>query len=331
MSLEHLINANIHRLKEGARVLEDIARFILKDDLLFKELRTLRHALLSSQPIKTPEMDLGGSSLKEKNARTDLLNVIQANALRMQEALRVLEESSPTTDQKQKIKSLRYDAYQLHQKIYQKMSYFLKKDKLKGLYLIIDPNIIGLPLKKIIDTINKTEINLVQLRNKKLNKKEFIEDALLFKKLLNPNTLFIINDHVDVALDIADGVHLGLEDYPVERVRAIAPTDFLIGATCHNVKEAKKAELQGASYLSIGCLFPTLSKKDTTPTSLSELKKIREQSSLPISCIGGIDLKNITKVLPCNTEMIALISSVWKTKNPEKTINKLQKIILKHT
>jgi len=168
MSLEHLINANIHRLKEGARVLEDIARFILKDDLLFKELRTLRHALLSSQPIKTPEMDLGGSSLKEKNARTDLLNVIQANALRMQEALRVLEESSPTTDQKQKIKSLRYDAYQLHQKIYQKMSYFLKKDKLKGLYLIIDPNIIGLPLKKIIDTINKTEINLVQLRNKKL-------------------------------------------------------------------------------------------------------------------------------------------------------------------
>ena len=91
MRIEHLINANVHRVKEGARVLEDVARFILCDQDLFHQARALRHRLLATKPVLDAAEDLGGPSLAENNARANLLQLVQANALRMQEALRVLE------------------------------------------------------------------------------------------------------------------------------------------------------------------------------------------------------------------------------------------------
>ena len=86
MSISSLINANTHRVKEGARVLEDIGRFVLRDETLFTKIRKLRHSLQTSPPIETTQSDLGGPSLKEDNLRRNLIHLVQANASRIQEA-----------------------------------------------------------------------------------------------------------------------------------------------------------------------------------------------------------------------------------------------------
>lgn len=203
-----------------------------------------------------------------------------------------------------------------------------KQDKLKGLYLIIDTDIINLPIEIITNIINQSSVNLVQLRSKLSNKRPYLQNAIRFKELLHPDKLLIINDHVDIALDIADGVHLGQQDYPIERVRKLLPDDFLFGTTCHNIEEAKLAVNSGASYLSIGCMFPTQSKKDALPTSLAELKKIQQAVHIPICAIGGINLQNLASILSCKVSMIAVISSVWHELNPALAIESIQEQIL---
>lgn len=325
MSISHLINANIHRVKEGARVLEDIARFILKDEVLFNRIRKLRHSLQTTPPALKSDTDLGGVTLKEDNMRSHLIQHVQANAIRMQEALRVLEEFSEDPLSKQKMKSLRYDAYDLQQEIYKKTLRFVKQDKLKGLYLIIDTDQIHLSLEQMINIINQSTVRLVQLRTKSLDKKSFLQQAILCKTLLDTEKLLIINDHVDIAIDVADGVHLGQEDYPINRVRRFSPDHFLLGTTCHTVDEATRAQQAGASYISVGCLFPTKTKKDTTPTPLTELEKIRQAIQLPICAIGGVNEKNLPTVLSYHVDMVAMISSIWQASDPLSVINAIQK------
>lgn len=328
MSTCHLINANLHRVKEGARVLEDIARFILRDEFLFKKIRTIRHSLQETYIPFISETDLGGPSLKENNLRVNLVELVQANIVRIQEALRVLEEFSQDQLSKGKIKSLRYDAYLLQQKMVQKTIIFIKQDKLQGLYLIIDTDLIPLSLESMIDIINESSVQLVQLRSKLSNKRSFLRQAIRCKKLLNPDKLLIINDHVDIALDLADGVHLGQEDYPLDRIRNRLPDQFILGAGCHNIEEAKFALESGASYIAIGCLFPTRSKQNTIATSLSELEKIRKIIQIPICGIGGINDQTISAVLSYQVNMIAVISAVWKNPDPLNAIASLQNQIM---
>lgn len=115
MTYHYLIDANINRAKEGARVLEDVARFVLHDKMLFEQARAIRHALRPKAPVRAPHKDPGGHTFKEDNVRKNVIALIHANALRVQEALRVLEETSDNQANKQSMKALRYAAYALHQ------------------------------------------------------------------------------------------------------------------------------------------------------------------------------------------------------------------------
>lgn len=328
MSITHLITANTHRFKEGARILEDIARFVFKDESLFKKVRELRHAFQITMPIFEIESDPGGSSFLENNTRNNLMELVQANSSRMQEALRVLEEFEQDSINKHKLKSLRFATYHLQVDFCKKTKQFTNHDKLTGLYLIVDVDIIKRPMEVIANVINNSSVNLIQFRSKLLSKRPYLQNALKFKTLLHPEKIFIINDHIDIAIDIADGVHLGQEDYDIKRVHKILPDHFLFGVSCHSLEEAKWAVNAGASYLSVGCLFPTKSKKNIQFTSLDELQKIQQNTSIPICAIGGINLKNLSIVLSYKIQMVAVISSIWQELDPAGIINCMQEKII---
>lgn len=329
MPTSHLINANVHRAKEGARVLEDIARFILRDEDLFLEVREIRHQIQIAEPIYNAKTDLGGSTFVENNVRQDIADIIQANSLRLQEALRVLEELESVANKKHQVKKLRYQAYDLHSRLHYSAKKYLKLRCLEGLYLIIDTDVISYPLEKIIDTINQSPVSIVQYRNKSLSKKNVFEGAKTVKERLDARKLLIINDHIDIAIDLADGVHLGQEDYPLARVRHILPNHFIFGISCHNLEEARAAIQLGASYIGVGCLFETSSKNDITPISIQDLKIICDTVSVPVCGIGGINTNNLDDVLSADVKMAALISHVWKSNNPLEVINQMHDKILR--
>ena len=121
-----LIDANLNRLSEGLRLLEDVARFILNDAALSSRLKALRHDLLvkteSFQKTLLTARDSEGDVTafsKESLSRSDVNDVVTANARRVTESLRVLEEFYKLIDRKTsaRFSRLRFRVYEIERKV----------------------------------------------------------------------------------------------------------------------------------------------------------------------------------------------------------------------
>ena len=115
-----LLDANLNRLREGIRVVEDIFRYIYNDKQTSSKLKNLRHLsrlnnyteLLNSRDINN---DVLKTSTKSEQLRDDLYSILIANFKRAQESSRVLEEFSKLISIKdsENFKYIRYELYDL--------------------------------------------------------------------------------------------------------------------------------------------------------------------------------------------------------------------------
>jgi len=152
----------------------------------------------------------------------------------------------------------------------------MKKNINWELYLVTDRELSKIPFYEMIKKAVDGGVTVVQIREKKLSTREFIEEALEVKRIIKEIPL-IINDRVDVALAVkADGVHLGNEDMPVDIARRILGKDFIIGASASSVEEAKEKERMGADYIAVSPVFSTPTKPDAgPPLGLEGIKEMR--------------------------------------------------------
>ena len=143
------------------------------------------------------------------------------------------------------------------------------------------------------------------------------------------NVMFIVNDRLDIALlSKADGVHVGRLHVPVRSVRRIVPKDLIVGASACNVEEAKDAERDGADYIGLGPIFTTTSKLDAEPTcGLETLRAVKEEVTIPVIAIGGIDLMNVSSVIKAGADGIAVISAVVSKKDVTGATRELKRRI----
>ncbi len=203
------------------------------------------------------------------------------------------------------------------------------REKLRGLYVIIDPEVAPGPsthsarsgqasLRTGRDEVAVARqaieggARLVQLRDKRREKGLQLPVAEALQRLCaESGALFIVNDHVDLALAVgADGVHVGQNDLPVAVVRRLVPREMIVGCSTNNAEEARGAEAHGADYVSVGRLFPTGSKEDTRPATLDALRAVKAAVSLPVCGIGGINESNIDAVIEAGADMVAAIAAV---------------------
>ena len=120
--LFRLVDANLNRLKEGIRVIEDINRYIFDDQKIASKLKSLRHLAKIDNYLKIlPHRDIQNDVLK-KSVETELkresiATLLLANYKRAQEAARVLEEAFKLIDAKKSedFKTIRYELYALEQ------------------------------------------------------------------------------------------------------------------------------------------------------------------------------------------------------------------------
>ena len=134
----------------------------------------------------------------------------------------------------------------------------------------------------------------------------------------------IVNDHLDLALAAgADGLHVGQKDLPVAAASRIAGPGMIIGCSTNNPEEARRAEADGADYVSVGRLFETGSKADTRPATTETLRAIKAAVSVPVCAIGGIGESNIDAVIAAGADMVAVISAVAGADDPRETARRL--------
>ncbi len=153
---------------------------------------------------------------------------------------------------------------------------------------------------------------IIQLRDKESDKKTVLETARILKKqLARTKSLFIVNDHVDIAkLVDADGVHLGQTDLPLPAARKLLGRDKIIGISCLSLKDALLAQGQGADYLGVGPVFVTSTKSECAPLGRESVKLVIKKSKIPVFAIGGINEVNITEVLALGARRVAVSSAI---------------------
>lgn len=299
-TLFQIIDANINRISEGLRVIEEYCRFIARHKTYTDQLSAMRKTLNRSETneidhlrIRNTEQDMRAKETPVQ--RKDTRQVLKANFKRVEEGLRVLEEytGNPVYNQ------LRYDAYQLEKDIILTM---LKKPINPGIYLISDNLDV---LKQGIDW----EVSIIQLRDKTAPKAQILVKARQLKIWTTESpTVFIVNDHLDIALTTdADGVHTGSDDIPIAAQRAILGPHKIIGRTCHSLAHGLAAEAAGADYVSAGPIYATPTKPDKQPIGFEYLEQARHQLHIPYVAIGGISIETLPEILTYSPPLVALV------------------------
>lgn len=188
------------------------------------------------------------------------------------------------------------------------------------LHLVTDRSLSqGRSLVEVVQQAVAGGVTCVQLREKSCSTREFLDEALALKALLQPLGLpLIINDRVDIALAVgADGVHLGQTDMPISHARRLLGPDCLIGISAESVEDAVKAEQQGADYIGISPVFSTPTKTDTAPAlGLDGVRRIRELVRITLVGIGGINLSNARQVLASGADGVAIVSAIMAAESP---------------
>jgi thiamine-phosphate pyrophosphorylase len=325
-----IIDANLDRIGEGLRLLEDLARFVLNDANLTGQLKTMRHDLLTSDwkfqqqliQARNSPGDVGANieAAGEEKGR-ELPIMVVANARRVQEALRVMEELAKNTDlDSTKFKQARFNLYELEQAL---LSRLLRQDKTKrlpGLYAIIDTQ--ALKGRSHVDAARQAirgGATTIQLRDKLLSKKELLPIARQLRNLCaEHNVLFIMNDYLDLALTSdADGLHLGQDDLPIKETRQLVGIDKILGCSTRTVEQAIAAESDGVDYIAVGSIYPTTSKETAVVVGLERLRQVRQAVSLPLVAIGGITKDNAAEVVAAGAGSVAVISAVLQAEDIE--------------
>lgn len=183
-----------------------------------------------------------------------------------------------------------------------------------GLYVITCEELSG--GRSTLEVVQKSlegGASIIQLREKDWSAAKLIAVGRELRRLTRSmGAALIINDRVDLALALeADGVHVGQQDMPLTMVRRLAGPDMIVGVSAGDPAEARAAERDGASYIGVGPMFPTDTKKDTRSVrSVEMLGEIRQACGLPIFAIGGIKIEHTARVIRAGADGVAVITGV---------------------
>ncbi|MDI6605260.1 MAG: thiamine phosphate synthase [Thermoanaerobacteraceae bacterium] len=183
---------------------------------------------------------------------------------------------------------------------------------------------------QVVKDMIEAGIKIIQYREKeKKMLYKYNECVELRKMTKDAGVTFIIDDDIDLALAVkADGVHIGQEDMPIERVREIVGNDVIIGLSTHSPEQALEAVKRGADYIGVGPIFPTKTKKDVCDAvGLEYLDFVVKNIDIPFVAIGGIKEGNIKEVKKHGAKCMALVTEIVGADDIKGKINKLRAIL----
>lgn len=295
-----IIDANINRVSEGLRVIEDYTRFVAKNKTITSQLAKLRKKIGKLEPnvvenllIRDTMQDM--RAFEPPPLRKDAVDLLKANFKRVEEGLRVLEEYTGNP----MYNKARYIVYELEKEVILSAH---KKQIKPGVYLIShDPHILEQGLA--------WGVSCIQLRDKRSPKHIVLTKAqTLAKKARKAGIPFIVNDHLDVTiLCDADGLHTGQDDLDIASIRKLLGPHKIIGRSTSLLSEGLKAQRDGADYVGIGPIFGTPIKPEQPAIGLDYLKAAKSKLTIPYVAIGGISLATMPQIVKFSPPLIAVV------------------------
>ena len=186
------------------------------------------------------------------------------------------------------------------------------------LYGILDLSYVdGLETGTVTEQMIAGGIDLIQLRAKTWPSAEIAKTAAELHRITTERSVpLIINDHPEIARVVsAEGVHVGQDDPAISEVREIAGPHRVVGKSTHSVDQAIRASHEGADYIGFGPIFATPTKPNYPPIGLGEIGKVHEAVGIPIFCIGGITLDNLSEVIAAGARRVVIVSGLLLANN----------------
>lgn len=202
---------------------------------------------------------------------------------------------------------------------------------MRGVYLVTDRELCrGRALEDVVLKAVRGGVSCVQLREKTLSTKDFVNEAIRIKERLRPVSVpLIINDRIDVALACsADGVHIGGNDMPYAVTRRLMGPRAIIGVSVETWDDVEYFQDIDVSYIAASPVFATPTKTDTgEPWGLEGLRAIKSFSRHPLVAIGGINESNARDVVEAGADSLAVVSWICAADDPETVACRLRNII----
>jgi thiamine-phosphate pyrophosphorylase len=172
---------------------------------------------------------------------------------------------------------------------------------------------------------------MVQLREKDLNTHELsilakwilptireYDGKLLINASSMSKTLEESRDLVEMAMDIhADGVQLGQGSVSPTLARELMGPEKLIGYSAHTAEEAKKAESDGADFVTLSPIYK-IKKAGMRPIGTEPITQAAKSLKIPVYALGGIDEEKVGPAIEAGAYGIAVISELLSAKNITK-------------
>lgn len=194
---------------------------------------------------------------------------------------------------------------------------------------VITPDVAPDQIIRIADAAQRGGADVVQLRQKAMARGELLVLARRMRELIR-EAVFIVNDHVDIALLCeADGVHLGQDDLSVASARKVAGDRLIIGASASTVEAARSAVSERADYIGSGPAFATPIKANKLVIGPQGVARIAAAlgAAVPVFAIGGVEEANVAQLTAAGVHRACVIRAVADASDPEQVARRMRAML----
>ena len=116
----------------------------------------------------------------------------------------------------------------------------------------------------------------------------------------------------------------------INPARSLEPFRYIRSTSIHSIESFNTLEKE-FDYAFLSPIYPSISKPNyiSKVNHLEEIKK-RTNFSTKLIALGGISPENSKKTLEKGFEDVALLGSIWNTKNPIENFKLCQQVALSH-
>jgi len=204
----------------------------------------------------------------------------------------------------------------------------LRRERLRTarLYLCCDARPHGEDPEPLLRAALNGGVDIVQLREKSLPRREVELAALTFRRLCDTySALFVVNDDPDLARACnADGVHVGQGDMPAAEARAALGPDAIVGLSTHAEEQIAAAADEPVDYISVGPIWETPTKEGRPAVGLDLIRHAAASAPAPFFAIGGIDASNAPEVIDAGARRICVVRAIRDAENPAVAAEELR-------
>jgi thiamine-phosphate pyrophosphorylase len=204
----------------------------------------------------------------------------------------------------------------------------LRRERLRTarLYFVCDAHPRGGDPEPLLRAALAGGVDIVQLREKDLPRREIERSALTFSRLCDTySALFLVNDDPELAIACgADGVHVGQDDTSVEEARAILGPEGIIGHSTHSEEQIAASAPLPADYISVGPVWETPTKAGRPGVGLELVSHAAAHAPHPFFAIGGIDPSNAGEVIEAGARRLGVVRAIRDAEAPAAAAESLR-------